>query len=56
MGDTIKKSTKKCLNYIRDNMAKTPGTETEVLRAFIEEIGSEVDGWEMRLQELKDQE
>ena len=39
---------------MRAKMAETPGTEREVMRAFSDEIGAEVEGWDMRLSEVGD--
>jgi hypothetical protein len=42
-----------CLNFIRTEMAKCSGSELETLEVFADYIGSEVQGWEDRMQELK---
>ena len=43
----------KALEAVRSFMSQATGTEEEVLRAFSEEFQSEIDGLDMRLQELE---
>ena len=46
---------KQALNALRATIAIADGTEQEVYAAFADHVGSEVDGWEMRLQELREE-
>ncbi len=44
---------REAMEAVRSIMSRTAGTEEEVLRVFSEEFGSEVAGWDMRLEELE---
>lgn len=49
----IDAATDLALSQLRTTMAKASGDELAVPEAFIDQIGSEVDGWEDRVQEIK---
>lgn len=45
---------KRALEAIRHEMSIAKGSERAILELFSEEIGSEVDGWDMRIRELEE--
>jgi hypothetical protein len=49
----IQAAIKRCLELIRDEMARCDGDEESVLSAFSDQIGAEVEGMDMRLSEIK---
>ncbi len=49
----LEEATQKALESVRSFMSQAEGAEAEVLSAFSEEFGTEVDGWDMRLEELE---
>ena len=51
----LNEAVEETLNYIRKAVSSASGTEEEVLGAFGDAIGSEIDGWDMRLQEINDE-
>jgi len=52
---SIEQACKDVLETIRRELANAEGDERDVYRAFVDAIGSEVDGWKMRLDELDDE-
>lgn len=53
MKDQNERLADECLDFIRKQLSKTVGSELEALQLFADYIGSEVDGMEMRIEELK---
>lgn len=49
---TLDQAVNDSLEAIRRNLAEADASETDAYSEFVDKIGSEVDGWEMRLQEL----
>lgn len=44
------------MDEIREEMGRTKGSEKEVLQEFVDFFEPEIDGWNMRLKELEDEE
>lgn len=44
----------KAVRAVQAIMADASGDEAEVLEAFSDEVGSMLDGWQMRLEELEE--
>lgn len=51
---SIESQAKQAVKDLQAAIAKCEGDEAEVLDAFINEVGSHVDGWQMRLDELNE--
>lgn len=51
-----KRAVNSALDALRKYVSDCPGTELEVLKAFSDEIGAEVEGWEYRIRELEEEE
>lgn len=45
---------KTAIDYVRNMISQADGEELEVYQAFLEEFDAEIEGWEMRVQELED--
>lgn len=49
---TIEQACEAALEAVRRELAEADGDEGNVYRYFVDMFGGEIEGWEMRLQEL----
>jgi hypothetical protein len=53
--DSPQKAADACVQLVREELAQTSAFgELEVMKAFVGAFSPEVDGWDMRIQELED--